>query len=238
VIPVIFLHGFPHDHRLWAPQLAALGSQAQCLAPDIRNCPPFSMDTYADDVFTLMDTQHIDTAVIAGLSMAGSIALTCWRRRPDRIRALMLVAARTTPYTPEEADRRKALAASIRREGMPAIAASQALSQLGATTRTTHPELVAQVTSMIAAVPPQQAVGQLEAMLTRPDPTPILATITVPTLVIGGAEDPMLTPTDLAATADAIPNSRLELVAAAGHLVNLERPAAFNHITAEFLATL
>jgi 3-oxoadipate enol-lactonase len=238
VIPVIFLHGFPHDHRLWAPQLAALGSQARCLAPDIRNCPPFSMDTYADDVFTLMDTHHIDTAVIAGLSMGGYVAFACWRRRPDRVRALILTSTRATADAPEAADRRKALAASIRREGMPAIAASQALSQLGATTRATHPELVAQVTTTIASVPPTTALGQIEAMLARPDSTPTLPTITVPTLVIGGAEDPIIHPTDLTAMAEQVAGSRYEILAGAGHLTNLERPAAFNHVTAEFLATL
>jgi 3-oxoadipate enol-lactonase len=238
VIPVVFLHGFPHTHRLWAPQLAGLADVAQCVAPDVRDCPPFTMDAYADDVIALMDQLQIDRAVIAGLSMGGYQAFACWRRHPRRIRGLILAATRATNDTIEAADRRHALAARIRGEGMAAIAPAQAAAQLGATTRATRPELVDQVTAMIAAVPAATALGAIEAMLTRPDSTPTLATISVPTLVVGGNEDPMISTDELTRLARAIDGSRLEVLTGSGHLCNLERAAAFNHVTAEFLSTL
>ena len=75
-------------------------------------------------------------------------------------------------------------------------------------------------------------------MLARPDSTPTLATIDIPTLVIGGDEDSLIARDELTALAQGIRGSRLEVLAASGHLCNLERPAAFNHVTGEFLATL
>jgi 3-oxoadipate enol-lactonase len=238
MIPVIFLHGFPHDHRLWTPQLTALTDLAQSIAPDVRSCPPFSMDAYADDVVALMDKHQIDRAVIAGLSMGGYIAFACWRRHPERIRALILASTRATPDTPEIAERRKALAARIRTEGMAAIAPSQAAGQLGPATRATRPELVQQVIAMAAAMPAATALGALDAMLARPDSTPTLETIDVPTLVVGGDEDPIIARDELTTLAGRIKNARLEILTGAGHLCNLERPSAFNHVTAEFLSAL
>jgi pimeloyl-ACP methyl ester carboxylesterase len=237
-IPIVFLHGFPHDRNLWAPQLGGLSSQARCIAPDLWGCPPYSMDAYADEVVAGMDELTIDRAVIAGLSMGGYIAFALWRRHPSRVRGLVLAATRPGADTPATVDRRRALADVIRRDGMAAVAATQAAAQLGAATRATRPELVAQVTAMAAAAPVAGVLGAIEAMLARVDSTPTLATIDVPTLVVGGTEDAVITPDELTRMADGIAGSRVELLAGCGHLCNLERPAAFNHVTSEFVATL
>jgi 3-oxoadipate enol-lactonase len=81
-------------------------------------------------------------------------------------------------------------------------------------------------------------VGALEAMMGRVDSTATLPTIDVPTLVVVGQED-VLTPVGEAELLrDAIRGSRLEVIEHAGHVSNLERPAAFNHVLSEFLASL
>ena len=238
MIPVLFLHGFPHDHSLWAPQMDGLSSQARCIAPDLQRRAPASMDDYADDVVALMDQMAIDRAVIAGLSMGGYIAFALWRRHRARVRALLLASPRATADTPEMAARRHALADVVRRDGMATVAATQAATQLGATTRATRPELIAQIAAMAAAEPPEFVLGAIDAMLTRIDSTPTLATIDVPTLVVGGDEDALITRAELTALAHGIAGSRLEVLERCGHLCNLERAAAFNHVTGEFLATL
>jgi pimeloyl-ACP methyl ester carboxylesterase len=81
-------------------------------------------------------------------------------------------------------------------------------------------------------------VGALEAMLERPDSAPLLPTISVPTLVVVGDEDVVTPLQEARAMHAAIAGSRLELLAGAGHLSNIERPAAFNAVVSEFLLTL
>ena len=55
-LPVVFLHGFPHDRSLWAQQRTALAPRVRCIAPDLRGFGvsvtkgPYSMDQYADDI--------------------------------------------------------------------------------------------------------------------------------------------------------------------------------------------
>src|SRR6185436_15684051 len=114
-IPMVFIHGFPHNRALWAPQVNALVDRARCLAPDLRGfgdsmaAPPYSMDQYADDVVALMDAAKVERAIIAGLSMGGYVAFALWRRHRARVRALVLADTRAGADTVEGAERRRSL---------------------------------------------------------------------------------------------------------------------------------
>jgi len=91
---------------------------------------------------------------------------------------------------------------------------------------------------MIARAPVDGIVGALEAMMARPDSTPTLATIDVPTLVLVGEEDRLTPLAESQKIHEGIAGSVLETIAGAGHLSNLERPAAFNHVLSEFVGRL
>jgi 3-oxoadipate enol-lactonase len=75
-------------------------------------------------------------------------------------------------------------------------------------------------------------------MAERSDSTDLLSGIEFPTLVVSGSEDTFTTPDELRALAAAIPKSRVEVIEGGGHVCPYERPAAFNHIVGEFLASL
>jgi 3-oxoadipate enol-lactonase len=84
-------------------------------------------------------------------------------------------------------------------------------------------------------------VGALQALRDRPDSRETLRSISVPSLVIVG-EDDVLTPIKEArAIAEALPSAarvRLEIIAGAGHVPCLERPAATTHALSDFLTRL
>jgi pimeloyl-ACP methyl ester carboxylesterase len=244
-VPLLLLHAFPLSRRLWAPQLASLGGRAHCIAPDFRGFgdsppqPPYTMDQYADDVVALLDALGVaEPVVVAGLSMGGYVAFALWRRHPDRIRALILADTRPTADTPEQATGRRETIENVRRGGSEAIAGELVPKMLSEHTLRRSPETGKQVAVMVAAQPAEGIIGATEAMLARPDSTPTLETITVPTLVIVG-EDDRITPPDVAESMHrAIRGSRLERLRHAGHLSSLERPAAFNGVVAELLEGL
>jgi 3-oxoadipate enol-lactonase len=107
---------------------------------------------------------------------------------------------------------------------------------VGATTGREQPELLAEVRSQIGR---NGAAGIRRTILRlrdRPDATPGLAAIRVPTLVIVGDEDVATPVADAEFLAQQIPDSRLEIIAGAGHLSNLERPEAFTAALTRFLA--
>lgn len=231
---LVFLHAFPLDRTMWRSQLAFFGDRCRCVAVDLRGSggspatPPFTMAQLADDVAALLDLLRIDRATCVGTSLGGYVALALWRRHRERVRGLVLSDTRATADDDAGRERRRQLIALAQREGSAAVADAQLTGVLGKSTRARHPELVAEVRATMARASVAGIVGTLEAMLGRADSTPLLATIDVPTLVIGGEEDAITGPKELRALAAAIPGAVLELVPGAGHLPPLERPAAFN----------
>jgi 3-oxoadipate enol-lactonase len=75
-------------------------------------------------------------------------------------------------------------------------------------------------------------------MMHRPDSTPLLAQVSVPTLVITGAEDEMIPVEESRRMAAAVRGAKLVIIPAAGHLANLEQPDAFNNALNAFLTSL
>lgn len=92
----------------------------------------------------------------------------------------------------------------------------------------------ARLRGMIESTAPETVVAALEGMARRPDRTGILATITVPTLVLVGQEDQPTPPTVAEAMAELIPGSTLVTVPGAGHLTPVEAPERVNDALREF----
>jgi len=243
-VPVAFVHGFPHNRTLWAPQVSALVDRARCIAPDLRGFGessrhgPFSMDQYADDVAMLLRGLGIERVVVAGLSMGGYVAFALWRRHRSLVRGLVLADTRAGADTDEAREKRRALVDVARTRGSSAVADGQITGMLGKTTRDKRPALIDEVHRMLESASVEGIVGALEAMMARVDSTDTLATIDVPTLVVVGGEDVLTPPSEAEILHEAIRGSRLEVIQHAGHVSNMERPAAFNHVLTEFLASL
>jgi 3-oxoadipate enol-lactonase len=242
--PVVLIHAFPLNRTMWAPQVSALVERCRCVAPDLRGfgettaAPPYTMRQYADDIARLLDQLRIETTVLGGCSMGGYVALEFWRRHRDRVRALVLVDTRAGADDDAGRIRRREMIGIAEDQGATAIANLQISGIVGKTTREKQPDTYDAVHRMIAQSRVEGIVGGLQAMMARPDSTVTLATITVPTLIVVGEEDVLTPPGEARAMHAAIAGSRLEIIADAGHLSSLERPAAFNHVLTEFLSAL
>jgi 3-oxoadipate enol-lactonase len=88
---------------------------------------------------------------------------------------------------------------------------------------------------MILENSPDGAVAALGAMRERPDSRPFLGEISVPTLVIGGAEDSISSPEVMGEMAARIPSARHLTIPNTAHLSNLEAPEKFNAAMSDFL---
>jgi pimeloyl-ACP methyl ester carboxylesterase len=243
-VPVLFLHGFPHRRSLWAPQLGALAVPARTICMDLRGFgesagdAPGGIDGYADDAAALLDVLGIERAVVAGLSMGGYATFAFWRRHRARVRALVLCDTKATADSEAARDARVEMQALARDRGSMAVANQMITGMVGRTTREKNPELVDELHRMMSLAPVQGIVDALDALRTRPDSTPTLATIDVPTLIVVGDEDALTPVKDARAMHLGIAGSRLEVIAGAGHVSNIERPATFNHVLSEFLVAL
>lgn len=243
-LPVVFLHAFPLNRTMWDPQVTAIVGESRCIALDLRGLGessrggPYSMDRYADDVASVLDTLQIARAVVVGLSMGGYVAFAMWRRHRERIRALVLSNTRATADTPEVIERRRQLIEIAETQGATGVANAQIAGLVGKTTRERRPDIYDAMHRMIAQAPIDGVIGAINALIERPDSTATCATIDVPTLVISSDEDVLTPAKEAKLLSAAIRGSRLEVLQGAGHLSNVERPAAFNTVVSEFLASL
>jgi 3-oxoadipate enol-lactonase len=235
---LLLLHAWPLDARMWEPQLAALPDGLAVAAPDL---PGFGGSEPAGDVLTMgaaaersleaLGERGIDRAVVCGLSMGGYVAFELWRRARDRVIGFVLANTRAVADPPEAAAARRALAERLRSEGNVLATEPPALLSDRA-----PEDLRSRVRGWIAEQPPEAIAAASLGMAERPDSTPDLATIDVPTLVLTSTDDRMIAPEISAEMAGLIPQGRLETIEGAGHLSNLEAPGAFDAALLEHLA--
>jgi pimeloyl-ACP methyl ester carboxylesterase len=230
--PLLLIHAFPLSGAMWGRQIAALSGSYRLIVPDLRGfgaSPPVpgtsSLDQYADDLVGLLDQLGLDHVAVAGLSMGGYITFALLRRHPARVDALILADTRPQPDTEEGRRGREENARLAEQRGAGAIA-DQMLPKL--LSSNAPEQLRAEVRGIIEANDPAGIAAALRAMAARPDSTPQLATIAVPTLIVVGSEDGLTPPSDARAMHSAITGSELVELPGAGHLANLEAAEAFN----------
>src|SRR5829696_5198940 len=241
--PVVLLHAFPLDSRMFEPQAEALAGLWRLITPDypgFERSPraPAQPDVryYAEGVRGLLDRLKLERAVLGGVSMGGYVVFECMRLFPERISGLILANTRAEPDSEEIRENRKKMARRVAEEGVEVLIELQMQRLLAPDTLENNEAVVEKVRAMIFESSPNGVVAALGAMRDRPDSTPLLESIEVPTLVIGGEEDEISSPEVMGAMAEKIPNSRHVTLPRAGHLSNLENPEGFDAALKEFLA--
>jgi pimeloyl-ACP methyl ester carboxylesterase len=245
---LILLHAFPLSADMWLPQLARVPQGWRYIAPDIRGFrgagPAYedaalanaSMDDYADDVLALMDHLDIETAAVAGLSMGGYVAMALAARAAARLTHLILADTRMAADTPDGRAGRDAMKAELAARGPRAVADAMLPKLTGPTSQREQPDLDDAVRHLIELNRAEAIAGAIDALKSRPDRTVALSQLTIPALIVCGTEDALTPPADSEAMARTIPGARLQMIPAAGHLSNLEQPAAFNDALRAFLS--
>jgi pimeloyl-ACP methyl ester carboxylesterase len=248
--PLLLLHAFPLSHGLWRRQLESPAPGWRYVAPDLRGfggservaadaprrtAGARSMNDYADDLIALIDSLELEAPAVAGVSMGGYVAFALLRRVGARISGLVLSDTRAEADSEEARGNRHRMQDLVLEKGVGAVAHEMIPHLLGPTSRRERPELEEEIRGLIEDNSPAAIHDALECLATRPDATPLLGAIRCPTLVTVGEED-ALTPVGLhRAMKAAIPGARLEVIEGAGHLANLEQPAAYNEVLLEFL---
>jgi len=236
---LLLVHAFPVDAGMWDDQISELSGDAHVLAPSL---PGFGGTPAAGDVLTMdaaadflageLDRSGTEKAVVCGLSMGGYIAFSLWRRHRDRIAGLALADTRAEPDDDAGKEKRRGLAEKVRAEGSAPVAEAPPplLSE------NADPALWDRVKQMIRRQSGEAIAAAALGMAERPDSTPILGEINVPTTVIVGGGD-TLTPPEMSETiAKGITGSELVTLEGAGHLSNLEDPEGFTRALRDLLA--
>jgi len=224
-IPLVFLHGYPLDHRIWLPVFPFLQKDIQVIAPDLRGhgqspAPEgvYSMTLMVEDIIRLLDKLRIDKAVIAGHSMGGYVTFEFWHLHPDRIMGIALVATRAEA----DSEERKLDRLQTAHEAMRIGTAKVVNTMLNKLTNKT--ELYPQMKEIMEGISPQGIAGILRGIADRENATPWLPQIKVPVVVIAGKEDQIVPLEESIEMVKRLPNGQLEVIDQAGHLPMMEAP--------------
>lgn len=233
--PLVLLHAFPLAGEMWRSQLDALSDEFRVIVPDLLD-GSFSIDDMAYAVMALLENLNLrEPIILGGLSMGGYTSLSFARHFPQRLRALILCDTRAEADTEEAKANRDKMIALAEKEGSAAVVEQMIPKLLGETTKSTKATIVEEVRGIGLRQSPAAIASALRALRDRRDSLDVLPQIKVPTLVVVGEED-SITPLSAAQTlAQGIANAKLEIIAQAGHLSNIEQPDAFNGAVRNFI---
>ena len=235
---LVFTGSLGTDLTMWLPQSDVLKPHFCTLRYDIRGhgaseVPPgpYSMDDLGSDLVALMDHVGIERASLCGLSIGGMISMWVAAHAPERVNRLVLCCT-SAQLGPASAwiDR----AATVRADGVEAIADVVLDRWFTPGFAAAHPELIERMRAKLIATPREGYAGCCEAIAAM-DLTGDLPRITAPTLVISAAEDPSIPPEHGRRIAELIPGARFELVPDARHIASIEQADRMTALIQEFL---
>ena len=243
---LVLIHGHPFDRTMWTPQAARFAAAGyRVVTADLRGygesevVPGITpLEVFARDTAALMDHLGLDRAVVGGLSMGGQIVMEFYRLFPERAAALVLADTFPREETAEGKAVRNGMADRLLREGMGGYADEVIDRMVAPYNIVRQPEVAAHVLRMMRSAPPQGAAAALRGRAERPDYCDLLAKVTVPTLVVVGADDEYTPVSDAEYMHAQLPDSTLAVIEGAAHMPNLERTDEFDSALAGFLERL
>lgn len=235
--PVVLLHAFPLDSRMWDPVRDELSDVVRLITPDLRgfgrtpagDAEP-SVETLGQDVVALLDELGLDRAVVGGCSMGGYCAMAALRAAPERVSGLLLIDTKATADTEEAAANRLKVADRADAEGIAPWLADTMLPMLLA-----DQAYAGTVREHMESQNPAAVAWAQRAMAVRVDSRDTLRSAGVDTLVVHGALDKLM-PVPVAQELAELTGGGLELLPDTGHLPPIESPAAFLGAVTPWLA--
>jgi pimeloyl-ACP methyl ester carboxylesterase len=239
---IVLLHPFPSCHEFWTPVQDKLAAKYRLIMPDLRGLGESgagdgnaTMQKHADDLMKLCDELKVAKAVFIGCSIGGYILFECWRRFRERIAGLVLANTKASADNAEARAARLQAAEQVLQQGPEQYVDSMLPKLLGEITQRNRPDVVEKAKRTMMRSTAQGIAAVQRGMAERPDSTPTLSNISVPTLILGGAGDLLSPREELERMRSGIRNSTLQIVPKAGHYAAFEQPEEVAILLKRFL---
>lgn len=240
--PLVFIHGFPLDHRMWQHQLEEFSREFRVIAPDlcgfggsdsVADNAVLTMKQFSDELVEILLALDLDIPVhLIGLSMGGYILGQFQQDHAMRIASLVLCDTKSTADDEDAKANRLKTARVVLEAGSHQLAEAMGTKLFAPDT----PEsTLDEMRTMVADASPAGIAAASRGMAERHDFTDQLGTYRVPTLVVAGEHDTISPPAEMREMASQIPQSEFVQIDGAGHMPPLENPQDFNAALRAFL---
>jgi 3-oxoadipate enol-lactonase len=230
---VVLSNSLGSTPAMWDPQFPALAERFRVVRYDHRGHgrspvppAPYELADLGADVIALLDRLGLEQVRWCGLSLGGMVGMWMAINAPERIDRLVLCCTSARLGPPEMwADR----AATVRAQGVDAIADAGLQRWLSPGFIEREPEIAAGIRAMLVATP-AEGYAACCGVIERMDQVPELGAIRAATLVIAAEDDPATPPEHGALIASTVPGAQLAVVKDARHLATIEQPAAMTEL--------
>ncbi|MEV7678480.1 4-carboxymuconolactone decarboxylase [Streptomyces sp. NPDC088341] len=225
--------------HMWDRQVPELARQWRVIRFDLPGHggapahPASSVPELAERLLATLDGLGVQRFGYVGCSIAGAVGAELALRRPDRIASLAVVAASPRFGTADEFRQRGVI---VRANGLDPMARTAPERWFTAHFAAAQPAIVEWAVQMVRTTDPGCYIAACEALAAF-DIRAELGRITVPTLVLVGAEDKVTGPAEARTLVAGIPDARLALVPGASHLAPVEQPAAVTDLLVHHFST-
>lgn len=240
---LIFLHGVGLDHTMWAAQAQAFARDWRVILPDMlghgRSAPPApdaTIEDYADQIADLARDLGVNSAVVIGFSMGALVARALALRHPHWLRGAVLM---NGVFDRAENVRAAIMArvGEVARGGPGANAEAALIRWFTPEYHRDHPDRIADLRARLHGNDPLGYLTTYRLFAAQDNfGADRLHTITVPTLVATGQDDPGSTPAMTLALAARIPGAQAAVLPGARHMMPVEQAAQTNALLQDFLA--
>jgi 3-oxoadipate enol-lactonase len=233
--PILFIHGHTLDSRMWQPQLEVFKDYVT-LAPTLHGYgiskPPTQSFSFAEDICTLIEP--FNQVHLVGLSLGGNIALEIAIRYPEKIQTLALLDSSLKGFTPDEAQIKAGQMVQLAFDQHGLEAAKQIWLGLPLfMAARENPAIKTQLEAWVRDYSGWHWAQNISPSVAIEDVSSRLAEITAKTLIVVGEQDVAYFQNVARYLHQQIVGSKLEVVANAGHMVNLEQATVINQLLAE-----
>jgi 3-oxoadipate enol-lactonase len=236
---LVLANSLGSTYAMWDPEAAELAEHFRLVRFDARGHggsdvlpDPYTLADLGNDALELLDHLGIEETHWAGLSVGGMTGMWLAINAPERIDRLVGLCTSAKLGPPEVWQER---IDTVHAQGTAAMVEGSLQRWITPAFREAHPETVELITAMINSVTPQGYAG-VAAAIRDMDLLDDLATITAPTLIIAGAQDPATPAQDHGRLiADRIPGARIEILDPGAHVITLERPESVTALIREHL---
>lgn len=228
--PVVFLHGFGEDHRIWDTQMS-MEENFMCIYPDFPGCGlstalhgEWAIEGMADYVISILDQEGIEEAIIFGHSMGGYVALALADLFPKRISALGLIHSTAYADDAQKIENRLKSIRLIEGNGKEVFLKAMIPNLYSEASRERIPAVVQQHLTNALEISSEVLIQYYKVMIIRPDRTTVLQHTKVPVLFVIGTDDAAV-PYDQSIQQASLPNvANVEVFQGIGHTAMNECP--------------